>query len=240
HPRHRLNLYAPRRHSGKLPLLMFVYGGGWEAGSRAEYDFAGRAFAGLGYLTAVVDYRLVPEVVFPSFVEDVGAAAEWFIGHAGEYDGDAAGLTLAGHSAGAYNAMMVALQPERFGAPSLAGRVKAMVGLSGPYDFYPFDVKQSIDAFSAYPDPLRTQPINAVTAAAPPMLLVHGTADTTVGDYHTVRMSAKLRTLGVPVAERHYAKLVHPSTLLGLMLPLRHALPVWKDVKTYLSASASR
>src|SRR5689334_12559648 len=68
-PRHRLDLYAPSRPRVPLPLLIFVYGGGWNAGTREEYHFAGRAFAGLGFLTAVPDYRVFPEVEFPGFVD---------------------------------------------------------------------------------------------------------------------------------------------------------------------------
>src|SRR3954451_1929612 len=145
-PKQILDLYAPKRQSGPLPLLVFVHGGGWDSGDRREYSFVGRALAALGFLVACADYRVFPEVVFPSFVEDLALAANWLVAHAAEYGGDPQRLILVGHSAGAYNAMMVTLQPERFGAPGLRGRIKGLVGLSGPYDFYPFDVKQSIDA----------------------------------------------------------------------------------------------
>jgi acetyl esterase/lipase len=114
------------------------------------------------------------------------------------------------------------------------------VGLSGPYDFYPFDVKQSIDAFGAYPEPLTTQPVNLVTPQAPPMLLAHGVKDVTVGDYHTVRLAAKLREHGVPVLERHYPALGHEQVVLGLIRPLRAVLPVWADVAGYLRGRVRR
>ena len=233
-PKHLLDLYAPKGKAGRLPLLIFSYGGGWDSGTRTEYSFAGRAFAALGFLVAIADYRVFPEVRFPGFMEDLGAAASWLLAHVEEYGGDPDRVFLAGHSAGAYNAVMLALQPERFGAPGLRGRVEAVVGLSGPYDFYPFDVKQSIDAFGQYPEPLTTQPINLVTPEAPPMFLAHGVADTTVGDYHTVRLAAKLRENGVPVVERHYPGLRHEQPVLGLMRPFRGLWPVWRDVSGYL------
>src|SRR5262245_44929250 len=85
HPLHRLDLFAPRRSDGPLPLLIFVHGGGWEDGDRRDYDFAGRALAALGYLVALPGYRLVPEVHFPAFVDDVGLAASWLLAHAGEF-----------------------------------------------------------------------------------------------------------------------------------------------------------
>ena len=235
-PKNLLDLYAPRR-GGLWPMLVFVHGGGWDSGDRREYGFVGRALAALGFLVACADYRVFPEVVYPAFVEDLAVAAKWLVAHAAEYGGDRRRLVLVGHSAGAYNAVAFALQPGRYGAPALAGRIKAVVGLSGPYDFYPFDVKQSIDAFGQYPEPLTTQPINLVTPGAPPMFLGHGVKDTTVGDYHTVRLAAKLRENKVPVVERHYP-LHHPEPVLSLALPLRRVWPVWRDVAGYLRSLA--
>ncbi len=240
HRRHRLDLYAPRRPSGRLPLLVFVHGGGWDSGDRRDYGFAGRALAALGFLACCADYRVFPEAVFPAFVEDLALAAGWLASHAARYGGDPDRLFLVGHSAGAYNAVMLALDPGRFGAPGLAGRIAGVVGLSGPYDFYPFDVRQSIDSFGAYPEPLTTQPVNLVTAAAPPMLLAHGVRDTTVGDYHTVRLAARLRSAGVPVVERHYGGLRHVELALGLMQPLRGLLPVYRYIASFLSGRIAR
>ena len=172
-PKNLLDLYAPRR-GGLWPMLVFVHGGGWDSGDRREYGFVGRALAARGFLVACADYRVFPEVVYPAFVEDLAAAASWLAAHAAQDGGDPQRLVLVGHSAGAYNAVAFALQPGRYGALALAGRIKAVVGLSGPYDFYPFDVKQCIDACGQYPVPRSTQPINLVTPDAPPMFLGHG------------------------------------------------------------------
>lgn len=240
HPRHRLDLYGPRRGRGPWPVLLFVYGGGWDSGERGEYSFAGRALAALGFVVAIADYRVFPEVRFPAFMEDLGRAASWLLANGAAHGGDVGRVFLAGHSAGAYNAVMLALQPERFGAPGLRGRVAGVVGLSGPYDFYPFDVKQSIDAFGHYAEPLTTQPVNLVTSEAPPMLLAHGVKDVTVGDYHTIRLAAKLRQAGVPVVERHYPALGHPQVVLGLMTIFRGIWPVHADVAAFLRARVNQ
>ncbi|HEX4298321.1 MAG TPA: alpha/beta hydrolase [Devosia sp.] len=236
-PRHLLDLYAPTR-GRNWPLMVFVYGGGWEGGSRSDYHFAGRALAALGLLTAVVDYRVYPQVHFPAFVDDVGRAAHWLGANAAAEGGDPGRVVLAGHSSGAYNVVMLALQPERFGAPELAGRIAGVVGLAGPYDFYPFDVRQAINAFGRAPEPRLTQPVNLVTPAAPPMLLAHGIADTICGDYHTVRLAQKLREAGVGVVERHYAGLGHEPLVLGLMRPFRRLWPVYGDVAQFLRERA--
>jgi acetyl esterase/lipase len=234
HPMQKLDLYAPREGKGPWPLMVFIYGGGWEDGTREDYHFAGRAMAGMGFLTVVCDYRVHPEAHFPVFLEDCALAANWLLDHAAEHGGDPGRVVLAGHSAGAYNAVMLALQPARFGAPRLAGRIEAVVGLSGPYDFYPYDVRQSINAFGQYAEPLTTQPINLVTPEAPPMLLIQGVKDVTVGDYHTVRLADKLRQAGVPVVETHYPTYGHAQTVLGLMPVFRWFWPIYGAVRDYL------
>lgn len=239
HARHRIDLYAPKHAEGPLPLLLFLYGGGWEGGRRQEFSFAGRAFAALGFLTAVADYRVVPEVQFPAFVEDSARAANWLVAAAAAHGGDHDQLLLAGHSAGAYNAVTLALQPARFGAPDLAGRLRGVVGLAGPYDFYPFDVRQSIRAFEGIADPEQSQPINLVTPAAPPMFLGHGDRDTTVGPYHTVRLARKLRAAGVPVVEKQYPPLAHAGTVLNLMRPFRRQTSLHADVASFLKQCAA-
>jgi acetyl esterase/lipase len=236
HARHRLDLYAPVRPTAPLPLLFFIYGGGWFIGRRQEYSAIGRMFAKLGFLVAVADYRLFPEVKFPSFVEDSGLALDWFIRNAAAHGGDANRIVLAGQSSGAYNAMMLALQPERFGVPPLQGRLTGFVGLAGPYDFYPFDVKVSIDAFSGVPEPELTQPINLDVTGAPPMFLAHGDKDTSVGPYHTVRFAKKLREAGIPVVEKHYPGRRHENTILDLLLPLRWTSPLYRDMAAFLES----
>jgi acetyl esterase/lipase len=235
-PQHLLDLYAPVAPTGPLPLLVFSYGGGWNSGTRTEYHFAGRALASLGLLVAVADYRVHPAVHFPAFVEDVARAADWLRLHAAEHGGDPQQILLGGHSSGAYNAVMTSLQPARFGAPELAGRIKGVIGLSGPYDFYPFDVRESIDAFGDAPHPRLTQPVAVAHAGAPPMLLVHGQRDRLVFPYNTVHLAMRLRRLGVEVVERHYPRLDHPATVLALMRPFRPFWPVFRDIAEFVAA----
>jgi len=144
----RLDLYGPVAPVGPVPVVVFFYGGAWSEGDRRDFAFAARWLAGLGYLVVVPDYRAVPEVEYPVFLEDCAAAVRWTLQHAQEHGGDARRLALMGHSAGAYNAVMLALEP----AYGVAGAISAVVGLSGPYDFYPFDVPISIRTFSGAAD----------------------------------------------------------------------------------------
>ena len=107
--RKKLDIYRPEKMTGPAPVVMFVYGGAWAAGERWEYEFVGRAFAAAGYVTVIPDYRLFPEVVYPDFLEDVAQSMKWVEDNIAQYGGDKNRFFIAGHSAGAYNAVMVAL-----------------------------------------------------------------------------------------------------------------------------------
>lgn len=232
HERHRLDIYRPRKATGPLPCLFFVYGGAWDTGDRSEYSFAGRTMAALGFVTVIADYRLVPEVLYPAFLEDGMLALDWMRAEIGAYGGDPDRLVLMGHSAGAYNAVMLALDPAYL--PRRSVKPTAVIGLSGPYDFYPFDVDVTVAAFGHLTEPERSQPVNLVTPDAPPMMLAHGMADTTVLPRNMTALAGKLSEAGVPVEMHRYEKATHPSTLLGLASPLRYFMPVYKDVARYL------
>ncbi len=234
-PRQVLDIYAPRAGAGPSPVIYFVYGGSWYLGERGYYEFAGRALAAAGFVVVVVDYRLVPQVEYPAFLEDCAAGLGWTAAHIGEYGGDPDRVALMGHSAGAYNSVMLILA-ERYLAPALASRVKAFVGLSGPYDFYPFDVAVSLRTFGAVADPKSTQPVNLTRPGLPPMLLLHGDADKLVYPRNTVALAARLREAGDSVVEKHYPGIGHPGTLLALGSFGRRRAPILGDVVAFLKA----
>ena len=232
-PRQRLDVYAPRAACGRpRPVVVFFYGGSWNSGTRAGYAFVGRALAARGFVTVVPDYRLVPDVHYPAFVEDGAAAVRWAISHADAYCGDGGSVVLMGHSAGAYIAAMLAVDPRWLGASRPA--VKGLVGLAGPYDFAPFDVAASRAAFGQSPDPAATQPVTWAGAGDPPALLLYGSDDTVVRPRNSQALAAKLRAGGVAVDERAHAKLGHIGILLALARPFRGRAPVLDDVAGFV------
>src|SRR5262245_24204863 len=178
-PRQTLDLYAPSATAaGPLPVIVFIYGGSWDSGDKDDYEFAGAALASRGFVVAIPNYRLVPMVRFPAFIEDCAHAVRWVNDHIGEHGGDARRVVLMGHSAGAYNAMMLALDPHYLSGVSVdASRIKGAIGLAGPYDFIPFDVDATRNAFGQAPDAQLTQPVHFARADAPPLLLLWGEDD---------------------------------------------------------------
>lgn len=232
--RHQLDIYAPRNQSGPLPVVVFLYGGAWNDGSRSQYAFVGRALAAQGFVTVVADYRLVPEVEYPHFLTDCGAAVEWVAGHIDGYGGDPQRIALMGHSAGAYNAAMLALDPSQLARRGLMERIRCVVGLAGPYDFFPFDGPISLRTFGAVRDPMATQPIHYASAEARPMFLASGDKDQLVRPRNTAALARRLSVVGVAVEERHYANLDHPGILLALGRPARRLAPVLKEASAFL------
>lgn len=231
--RQRLDVYAPKGECGApRPVVVLFYGGSWNSGTRRGYAFVGRALAARGFVTVVPDYRLVPEVRYPAFVEDGAAAVRWAAENAGTYCGDGRSIVLMGHSAGAYIAAMLAVDPRWLGNTRSA--VKGLVGLAGPYDFTPFDVEASRAAFGHEPDAAATQPVTFAGAGDPPALLLYGSADTVVLPRNSEALAARLRAGGVSVERRAYPKLGHVGIVLALARPFRGRAPVLDDVSAFV------
>ncbi|MES2904714.1 MAG: alpha/beta hydrolase [Pseudomonadota bacterium] len=235
-PRQKLDVYVPAdRPAESLPVVVFFYGGGWVEGSRSDYAFVGRAFAAQGFVTVVADYRLVPQVRFPAFVQDGALAVKWVRDNIAGHGGDPSRIALSGHSAGAYNAAMLALDPRFLAAVGVDPRiVRGAALLSSPADFYPFTEARGRDALGQWPRPLETQPISFARADAPPMLLMHGTADTVVKPYNSERLAAKLTALGASVELKLYSGKNHTDTIKSLSPAFRGSTPALADSIAFL------
>jgi acetyl esterase/lipase len=238
-PRQRLDVYAPRGAKGQAPLAVFFYGGSWDSGRRQDYNWVGRALASRGFVAVVADYRLYPEVKYPAFLEDSALAVRWASDNARRFGGDPERIVLVGHSAGAYNAAMLALDGRYLRAAGVdPRRVKALAGLSGPYDFLPLQGSITRRIFGDTPDLPATQPAAYVTAASPPAFLATGDADDMVWPKNTVALARSLRAAGVEVEERHYPGVDHVRMVLALSRPLRGRAPVLEEMTEFLRRHA--
>jgi acetyl esterase/lipase len=220
------------------PVVIFWYGGGWVKGDRRAYAFAARAFAKAGFVVVVPDYRKVPGVRFPAFLQDGAEAVKWTRDHVAEYGGDPKRIAFAGHSAGAYTSVMLALDSRWLRAEGVDPKiVRASIGLSGPYDFYPFDSKRAVDAMAGADDPAMTQPIHFARADAPPLLLVTSSGDTEVKPKNAINLNARLRALGAPVKFISYPGLSHEDVAMALSVPFRGKGPVLADSVAFLKSA---
>jgi pimeloyl-ACP methyl ester carboxylesterase len=146
--RHRMDLYLPKHKPHGAPVLLFFYGGGFISGNKCEYRFVGQAFASLGIIVGIADYGIFPDHRFPEFVEDGAKAAAFLHDKLPEYGGDPNRLFVAGHSAGAYIAIMLASNPEYLSETGADQSILAgAIGIAGPYDFLPITNETRIEIF---------------------------------------------------------------------------------------------
>lgn len=231
--RNKLDVYAPEQRGEAAPVVFFVYGGGWSRGERSEYEFVGRALAARGFVTVIADYRLYPDVRYPDFLEDGARALRWVQDNIAAYGGDPNRLFLAGHSAGAYNAVMQALDPSFRAEFGVTMPILGVAALSGPYDFYPFEYNEVRDVFGQAPNPEGTQPVNLITAEAPPMYLATGTTDPIVRMQNTENFANRLRAQGVWVTTQYYEGFGHMEPVLAMGAMWRWRMPVLDDMVSF-------
>jgi acetyl esterase/lipase len=232
--RHGLDIYAPRGTGGPRPVIVFFYGGGWTSGAKADYAWVGATLARRGYVAIVPDYQLYPQAHWPQFLEDCAAAVRWARDHAVTYGGDPSALLLMGHSAGAYNALALAIDRRWLARVGMDSRrdLKAMVGLSGPYTMEPNgSLEQAIfDVKNGY-----TEPIDHADGQSPPLLLMIGDKDRTALPANSDEVAARVRRLGGAAEVIHYPLLGHNDTLDALGDVLGQTAPVMNDIADFLT-----
>ncbi len=241
-PRQQLDIFRPLAASGPAPVVVFFYGGSWRDGNRADYRFVGEALASRGVVAVVADYRLYPQVRYPQFVRDAAGAVAWTLREIGRYGGDPARVYVMGHSAGAYNAAMVALDARWLTA---AGASPAMlagwIGLAGPYDFLPItgaDIKPVFD----FPDtPADSQPIAHASGPSPPALLLAAADDRVVNPQrNSAQLAVRLQDAGGRVSIKVFDGVNHVTLIGAMAAPLRSLAPVLDAVVRFVGAPAKR
>lgn len=237
-PRRMLDVYRPANLApdAKAPVVVFFFGGSWRTGSKADYRFVADALTSRGIVTVLADYRLYPEVGYPGFLDDTAAAVSWTFREIGRHGGDPKRIFIAGHSAGAYNAAMVAFD-SRWLAPYgvKLDQLRGFIGLAGPYNFLPIkdeDVKAVFD----WPNtPADSQPINHVTRDAIPSLLIAAKNDRFVyPEVNTEPMAERLRAAGAEVTLDIHGGVNHVTLIAAMARPLRLLAPVDKEFSDFV------
>lgn len=235
-PRQKLDIYVPDTIDSMrpAPVIIFFYGGSWQYGSKDEYLFVGQALASKGFVTVIADYRVYPQVYFPSFVEDGASAFAWVKKHIKAYGGNSNALFLSGHSAGAYIAVMLTVNPsylEKAGLPPEA--VRGAIGIAGPYDFLPLQ-DDNLKALFSKAKPEDTQPVTFVDGKRAPMFLATGDKDDTVIPRNTQRLSAKLDVFGSDHDTKVYKGIAHIGIILSLAEGFRGKTTLLEDITAFV------
>ena len=236
-PRQTLDIYRPADATNTaLPVVVFFYGGSWNSGSKAMYPFVAATLARTGAIVIVPDYRVYPAVKYPDFLRDCARAVAWVERHP-EQTG-AGALFLMGHSAGAYNAMMLGLDPAWLRDAGLpAPRIAGVIGLAGPYDFLPITDPEIIPIFpAAGPD---TQPVTHASSHAPPLLLLAGNDDRQVRPRNSTALKATIDAAGGQAQLILYKGLGHIGLVTAIAPAFQWRAPVLRDIVTFLRATPS-
>ena len=244
HPRQKLDIYRPIGQGGKpladTPVVVFFYGGSWNRGNRQDYLFVGEALSSRGFTTVIADYRLYPEVKYPDFLDDCAKASSWVYNTIGKYGGKREELFAMGHSAGAYNASMIVMDPRWLNKEGKSTDIwKGWIGVAGPYDFLPINTLDVRPVFHYPNSPPESQPIRYVSANVPATLLIAPKKDVLLDTQrNTEQMTIKLRDAGVTVTEKIYPQLDHVTAIGSLAWPLRFKAPVLDDIEQFIKKTS--
>ncbi|HEY6166827.1 MAG TPA: alpha/beta hydrolase fold domain-containing protein [Verrucomicrobiae bacterium] len=223
HTRQRLDLFLPENAAAPLPLIIWIHGGGWAAGSKDGCPPLRDGYTGRGYAVASIDYRLSGDAIFPAQIEDCKAAIRWLRAHAREYNLDPGRFAVWGSSAGGHLVALLGTSGDvkqfDVGAfPDHSSRVQAVCDYYGPTDLLQMDAHALPGARMKH-DPVnspesrliggaiqengdkaaRANPITYVTKDDPPFLIVHGDQDPTVPHHQSELLYHALKSAGVRV-----------------------------------------
>jgi acetyl esterase/lipase len=217
----KLDIYRPAEPNGAAVLI--VHGGGWSRGSKDMLGPASTALAEQGFVVLAQEYRLTGEAPFPANIHDVKRAIRWAKQNAARLGFDPDKLCLEGHSAGAHLVLLAAgtLDDARLAPPEGLGGVSqavAAVCAIYPPTLFHYDGARPSGALAARVLPgadaspeaaALASPMSHVTAAYPPVMLLHGDADKVVPVSASRRFEERVREAGGKVDLHVYAGLPH-------------------------------
>lgn len=217
-PRHLLDLYLPAKANGKVPLVIFVHGGGWISNDKyADMGYMKKTVAEIvssGFALASIDYRLATQAAFPALIQDCNRAASFLYDNANKYGLDRTRFAVMGFSAGGHLASLMGLSKNNnvaaFFMPNTTKSFsfKAVVDFYGPSELT--SLKSSEDSKSpeatligaaplARPDLAKVaSPVTYVDKNDPPFLIIHGEKDDIVPNKQSKLLHAWLDLVGVP------------------------------------------
>lgn len=204
-----LDLYAPRHLRGE-PIIVFVHGGGWIKGDKAQYRALGRAFANCGIAFAAVNYRLAPAASVVEQSRDIAEAIRWLRRAADSYGYAPRRLFLMGHSAGAELAAYTVTDDDSLRMAGLDKRsIAGVIAMDGASYDPSLDAAQDAGnepwferlAFGGDTAQWKRYDISRrLEGDEPPFLIVHGLLDQVVPVAQPRELVSALRAAGDHVA----------------------------------------
>lgn len=238
-----LDIYFPENRAEKpLPLLIWIHGGGWSGGSKAEMPFLKQLER--GYVTASIEYRFSQKAKFPAQIQDCQAAIRWLRANADKYSIDPERIGVSGASAGGHLSALVATSGGKRAFPMIgdnqqqSDRVQAVCDIFGPTDFWTViaqaDADKNVknifkwnngDPYSKLIDGKlgedkekcdAVSPVRYVSKDNPPFLILHGDFDTLVPYAQSLELRDLLDKAGVEVTLQRLPGAGHGGPAFGL------------------------
>ncbi len=222
----QLDIYKPKNLTKPAPLLVFIHGGGWTSGERADYKVYLVAFAKKGYVTATVSYRLLGDSIYPACIEDISDAVQWFFRNGETYNYNPDKIALIGGSAGGHLSLLAGYgwhKPHVINdsttTSAIPHRIKAIVDLYGPVDLtteyarnHPMVTNFLGHSYTEAPKLFsEASPNYYLDKNDPATLIFQGTSDELVPVSQSDNLKARLDSLGVPAV--YYRLPLWPHTM---------------------------
>ena len=193
-PRETIDLVLPHDPAAGAPLHVFVHGGYWRSGEKADYRLVAAPVLAAGGIAALVEYDLMPHQRLPVLVHQVRRAVLWLQDHAAEFGADPAHITVSGHSAGAHLASyLAATGPQEAAGPRLPD-IKGLLLLSGIYDLS--DIPGSFlknEAQMTNAEAAAWSPLASNQHAGPRRIIAYGTEETPPFREQAAELGRRLR-----------------------------------------------
>jgi len=207
----KLDVYQPAKATAPTPTLIYIHGGGWVGGDRNGAFFNTLPYLEMGWAVVNVSYRLARVSLAPAAVEDCRCALRWVISKAKDYNFDISKLVVTGHSAGGHLSLMTGMLPASAGLDRQCPgneelKVAAIINWFGITDVGdllegPNQQTYAVTWLSSLTNrdeiAKRASPLTYVRAGLPPILTIHGDADTVVPYSHATRLHEALTKAGV-------------------------------------------
>ncbi len=236
----RLDVYRPRAKPGPSPVIVFLYGGRWQTGSKEDYQLLGSAFTKRGFVVVVPNYRKYPGAIFPAWIEDAAQAVRWAHQNIRRFGGDSTQLYVVGHSAGAHTAVMLALDRHYLRDAGLpTGAVRGFVSLAGPVDttWTDPDVQALMGARESWPT---TYPRTYVDDTASALLFLHGGSDKAVSPSNSIRLAGRISARGGCARVIVYPGVGHVEIIVALSEPRLGIAPVLTDIISFIAEARTK
>jgi len=209
----KLDVYQRRGMTSPQPTVIYMHGGFWAAGNKEGALTSLLPWMEMGWNVVNVEYRLARVALAPAAVEDCLCALRFLAAQAKTYNIDTSRMVVTGESAGGHLALTTGILPESAGldrecaGPTPVPKVAAIINWFGITDVAdvvdgPHRANAAMQWMGGLPNreevARRVSPLTYIRPGLPPILTVHGDADTTVPYQHAVRLHEALAKAGVP------------------------------------------